>query len=111
MTNEMSELAKELQLQLESDLLEFWWILSVAKDFESGVVGPPITDVVYDVIVKLLTQGVAEVGDARLLGGRVEFYPWPGTLEERKTRLKQEIQRLGTTATMGEGFWLAKTNG
>jgi hypothetical protein len=111
----MKELVRELTMQLDSDCLEYGWILAVAKDY-GGADGPlPLTQVVYDAVVKLLSDGVAEIGDARVVGGttepfsgKFEFYPWPGSLDEQKARLKRTIDQVGTDPGLGEGFWLAK---
>ena len=101
------ELANELRRQLESDLLEFGWILQVSRDIE-GVGKNPNAEIVHAAIVELLNDGSAEVGDARNVAGRVEFYSWPGSLEEISVRLKRVIAETGLTPESGEGFWLAK---
>lgn len=103
-----SRIIEELKRELDVDMLEYGWICSVVRQCGPDDNRIRITEVVYDVIVKLLNDGLVEIGDARAVGGRVEFYAWPGSLEERKSRIKQVIIRLGMTPDLGEGFWLAK---
>jgi hypothetical protein len=104
----MNELIKELQLQLDEDLLQYAWILQVARDCGADQENLPITEVVYNSVAKLLDDGLAEVGDTRLGDGIVEFDAWSGTLEERKLQLRRLIEHFGTDPGLGEGFWLAK---
>jgi hypothetical protein len=104
----MNELIQEIQNQLEEDLLAYGWILQLARDSGDVVGGRAITDVAYEAVTALLSQGLAEIGDARLENDRVEFYAWPGTLDEQILQLKQTIDQFGTDPGLGEGFWLTR---
>ena len=108
--NAQSQFVTELRLQLDSDILEYGWILQVAGDCQvaSDVIPVTITTAVYNAVAALLEEGAAEIGDAEDVGGYVTVHPWQGSFDERKSRLKEVIDRLGTTPEPGDGFWLIK---
>jgi hypothetical protein len=114
----MKELIDELQSQLESDLLSYGWILQIARECGASEENRPITEIVYDAVTTLLTEGLAEIGDTRaesnsatddVFGGTTEFEAWPGSIEDQKSRLRQEINRWGENPSLGDGFWLARS--
>ncbi len=82
-------------------------VLQIVRDCGADDGKRLITEVAYDAVDALLTAGLAEIGDSRLEGDRVEFYPWRGSLHEQKIRLKRVIDEFGPDPGLGEGFWLA----
>lgn len=102
-------LIKELKQQLKSDILDYGWILYLAKSYAQDSGNQNITVTVFDSVVKLLSDGDAEIGDTHVVDGEGRFFPWPGNLDEHVLRIKQVIEQFGTKPGMWDGFWLSKS--
>lgn len=104
----ITEFIRELLAQLDDDLLQYAFVLQLARDSGVGGGSDSITELVYNAVTTLLENRLAEIGDARLEDDKVEFCPWAGSLEQQKSRLRREIDCFGINPSLGDGFWLAR---
>jgi hypothetical protein len=102
------KIASEIVEQLQSDILHYGWILQIARDCGAEADEGGASGVVFDVLTKLMSDGVAEVGYAKVNNNMVEVVPWPGTLDEQIDRVRLEIKRLGSRPSPRDTFWVAK---
>ena|GEM_PF-4462036 len=84
---QVEELAKEIQFQLNEDILSFGWMVQIARLQNPGGVDADWVNAVDDAIVLLAAGDEIVVGNTKILDGRVHIEPWPEKGQELRDRL------------------------
>lgn len=101
---------RELRTWLESDILEYRWIVQLAMDHNEGVSDEVLRTLVCDAVKTLLEVDLAIIGETYLddNDGRLHIREWPGTLAEKLSRVNQVIDKEGLFPKMWHGFWIQR---
>jgi hypothetical protein len=102
-----TEFTNEIRTQLEDDILEYGWIAQIARDYFPEFDDQQLAEEICSAIRDLLETRYAVIGDAVAKNGLIEIREWPGSIDEKLSRVKAVIGELGLYPEMSHGFWLS----
>ena len=105
----MTSLLTEIRQQLDSDYLEYGWLLQIGRELHPDQEPEELRNEVCEATAKLLKSHVAEIGTTYVKDRTLRLKPWGGSIHEKIERMKTVSKEIGTRPQLGEGFWICKS--
>lgn len=100
------QLVSEIQEHLEDDILNFAWILQIARTQKPNCRESNWLNSALDSVIALHSSGDIVVGNARTANGIVLIEPWSEIGQDLRTRMESEIETSGDREFC---FWIQHT--
>jgi hypothetical protein len=103
-------LTREIQLQLDGDLLSYGWLRQIVRELYPAIQKKMVTALVYESVARLFDSRIAIIGNACEIDGVVRVVPWSGNRDEVLDKLKSFMWGAGENPSQEDlnGFWIER---
>ena len=102
------QLATEIKRQLDDDILNFAWVVQIARLQDPERTEPDCVNVVLESVTELHRNGEIVVGSARNENDMVLIEPWSETGQDLRIRMMCAIEK-SNVADRASCFWIQLT--
>ncbi|MEZ6094950.1 MAG: hypothetical protein R3C03_12090 [Pirellulaceae bacterium] len=102
----IDKLVTEITCQLEDDVLDYAWMVQIARLQKPERSEKDWTNAVLDSVIKLHNDGSIVVGNAYQSDGMVQINPWPEENDALRKRMMSEIAKYNGSDDQAFCFWV-----